>query len=112
MSGEQVYNILLDLMGIEDSTEFPELGPLEKALFVNEHASRAVRRYMHILKSEDVNDDQEIVAALEKLYDRYVVPIKFSNRPMIEGFIEGQLRTQIPVFVAMIREYVQTKKAA
>lgn len=111
MVADQVYNVLTDLMGVEDNTEFPAMGPVEKVLFINEKASHALRRYLHVLKTEDTADDREIVVALERIYDRYVVPIKFSNRPLIETFIEGQLRAQIPAFVELIREYVQAKVA-
>jgi len=108
---EKLYSFLTSNLNIEDNPNYPTWPPAKQLLFVNAEVGRVLFHAWEVLESDDSVDDRAIVEVLEKLYDRYFVPIDLPINNVAESIVERYGRGVISGVVSQLASFVKSRSS-
>lgn len=110
MTVNEAYQWLVSVTGVEDDPNWANNPPMMKAIAMVNRITGGLERGYNYLASETLEDDAVLISAAELFFDRYVMPINFSEVPDALGtFVKMQARASIAPIIAQLATEVKSR---
>lgn len=96
MAKQDAYDFLVKYLTAPARPEFAQYSPVRQLLTINQELAKGILKYYVAMESGKVDDDSDMIDALNRIYKDYVEPIDLP----VADWIERQLDRQAPVWIA------------